>query len=300
MPTDIDTATSHADLYDRLLDFLQTAGPTGPGWTMLDFDTAGSALFVAPGMSATEEIHMGVSLHASPSDDTYAIGQWMFRDYNASLPHLAQPGHSGVRYLPLWNTAMPYWFIANAQRCMIAAKVSTSYLASYFGKFLPHGTPGEYPQPYYLAAPVTSPTTRWSTIVESDRNFFDPGVGRAIMSLPSGIWRNVGNYQEQAGEASSSLTNYIWPFGANVASVTSAIRYRELREQLDGDYWTMPLILMGEDPDLDIYGELDGAFAVSGFNNASENTFSIDGVTHVVIQNMHRTARMYYAALALE
>lgn len=300
MPLEIDTATSHSDLFNRLLDFLTAAPTSGPGWTLLDYDTGMSALFEAEGMSATEHIYFGISLHATPAADAYAIGIWMFRDFNPALPHLAQPGHSGVRYLPLWNTGMPYWFIANAQRLIVVAKVSTTYQACYVGKFLPHGTPGEYPQPYYIGAPVVDPATRWSTISESDRNFFDPGSGRALMSLPSGIWRGVANWVEQSGEAAVGNTNYVWPYAANIGNNSTLFRFRELREQLDGNYWVMPLILCGEDPDLDIYGELDGAFAMSGFNNASENTITIDGLQYLVVQNMHRTARMYYCAIPLE
>lgn len=298
MPIQIDTATDHVDLFDRLIDFLQSTTP-GPEWTLLDYDTNSSALFMSPGMSGLEQIYYGFSVHASVSDDAYALGLWMFRDYNAALAHLAQPGHSGVVYLPLWNTAMPYWFIANAQRVMIVSKVSTTYQASYSGKFLPQGTPGEYPQPYYLAAPVESATRRWSTIIESDRNFFDPGAA-ALIGLPGAIWRNIQNFTESSGENTVDNTNYVWPFSSPVGGNSPLTRYRELRENLDGSYPLWPLILNGEDPANDVYGELDGAFAVTGFNNASENIVEIGGDDYLVVQNMHRTARMYYAALKLE
>lgn len=300
MPTDIDTASSHINLFERICDFLVAAPTAGPGWDLLDLDTSGSAIFEAPGMSATESIYMGLSVHASPSDDAYALGLWMFRDYNAALGHLEQPGHSGVRYLPIWNTAMPYWLIANAQRLIIVAKVSTTYQCAHMGKFLPQGLPSEYPQPYYLAAPVPTATTRWSTISESHRAFFDPGVGGALISLPSGLWRAVANFQEAAGENAANGTNYVWPYAAPISNASAQTRYRELREQIDAGYWQMPLTLMGEDPDLDVYGVIDGAYAVSGFNNASENTVTIGGLAHLVVQNGHRTGRMYYAAIALE
>jgi len=299
MPLEIDSATDHVDFFDRLLAFLQSSTP-GPEWTLLDLDTGGlSALFVSPGMSSLESIYYGFSLHEDVGLDTYALGQWMFRDYNAALAHLAQPGHSGVKYLPLWNTAMPYWFVANAQRLMIVSKVSTTYQSSYVGKFLPQGTPGEYPQPYYLAAPVDAPTVRWSTISESHRNFWDPGIA-AIMSLPGAIWRQVINFFEASGENGADATNYVWPFNSNVNSFNSLVRYREFRDNVDGSYSLWPLLLLGENPDIDIYGELDGAFAVSGFNNASENVVEIGGDDYLVVQNMHRTARFYYAAIKLE
>lgn len=296
MPFERDSASDHLDLYDRLLAFLTTDA----GWTILDEDSSGSVIFDAEGMSGTEHIYSGVSVHSSPSDDAYALGFWMFRDYNAALGHLQQPGHSGVRYLPIYNTVTPYSFVANAQRLMVQAKISTVYPSAHMGKFLPQGTPGEYPQPYYLAAPVPSPTDRWSTISESHRGFFDPGLGGALISLPSGLWRNVANFYESSGEQIVDGTNYVWPFASAVGSTAALVRYRELRERIDGGYWLLPLILHGEDPEEDTWGEIDGAFAVSGFNNASDNTVTIDGVQYLVIQNMHRTGRMYYAAIKLE
>jgi hypothetical protein len=298
MSVEIDTATSHTDLFDRLLDFLQASTP-GPEWELLDQETGSSALLRAHGLSELEQIYFGFSLHADVGLDTYAIGQWMFRDYNAALGHLEQPGHSGVKYLPVWNTSMPYWFVANGQRLMIAAKVSTVYPSSYAGKLLPAGTPGEYPQPYYLAAPVATATTRWSTISENDRAFFDPGTS-ALVSIPGASWKQVANFIEASGESAVDSLNYCWPYSAPITGSSALNRYRELRGNLDGTYSLWPIIVLGENPEREIYGELDGAYAVSGFNNAAENTVTIDAVPHLVVQNMHRTARPYYAAIKLE
>lgn len=300
MAVDIDTATDHTDLFDRLIDFLQLSTP-GPEWELLDQETGSSALFRAPGLSGLESIYFGFSLHADVGLDAYAIGQWMFRDYNAALGHLEQPGISDRVYLPIWNTAMPYWFVANGQRLMIAAKVSTVYPSSHAGKLLPSGTPGEYPQPYYLAAPVALATTRWSTISESDRSFFDPGTSARI-SVPGASWKSVINFFESAGESGvGSGANYVWPYNGNpVGNFVPLARYRELRGNIDATYSLWPLMVIGANPELEIYGEIDGAYAVSGFNNASENTVTIAAVPHLVVQNMHRTARPYYTAIRLE
>jgi hypothetical protein len=300
MAFEIDTATDHVDLFDRLITFLQLVSG-GPGWTLLDYNSTDSrALFVAPGLTALEEIYFGVSLHASVSTDTYALGFWMFRAYNPSLADLEQPGTSVVLYLPVWNTSIPYWFVANAQRLIIATKVSTTYQCGYVGKFLPYGTPGEYPQPYYLAMPVSSSTARWSTTSEDNRNFWDPGLSGRI-STPNGVWHSVKNWEEAgAGESDVSGSNYVWPFNGNISTTAPRTRYRELRENVDGTYPLWPLILHGTLPDDDIYGEIDGAFAVSGFNNASENVVEIGADDYLVLQNMHRTGRYYYAAVKLE
>lgn len=302
MAYEIDTAADHVDLFDRLIAFLTRGitSPGGPDWTLLRYDSDNQrALFEAPGLSSTEEIHIGVSLNSDEGNDAYSLGFWMFRAYNEALGDFDQPGHSGVGYFPIWNQAMPYWFIANGQRLMIAAKVSTVYPASYVGKFLPYGVPGEYPQPYYIGNTTPASNTRWSTVSESNRNFWDPGSEGNIL-LPSGQWRTVQNFTDSTGENDTSSTNHVWPFQASSFDGSTKTEYRRTRENVDGTYALWPLILFGTNPDNDVWGELDGAYAVSGFNNASENTVTIDAVQYVVLQNLFRTARYYYAALKLE
>lgn len=304
MATDIDTADDHIDLYERLIAFLQTSGP-GPGWDLIDSDTGVTSLFRAPGLDSLQEIYIGLSVHSSVSDDAYALGIWQARDYNAALPATGQPGHSGVYYVPLWNTSMPYWAVANGQRLVIVPKVSTTYQGGYVGKFLPSGTPSEYPQPYYVAGCVPSPTIRWSSISEDHRSFFDPG-NSAVVGTPGLQWRFVSNWRETSGEAAQTSGNFAWPYQAAIPSefgggnTDSTTRYRELRENLDGSYNIKPIELVGLNPDLEAFGTLDGVYAVTGFNSGSENTVTIDGVPHLFVQNMHRTARYHYCALKLE
>jgi len=304
MAAENDTAADHVDLFARLRDFLQLGitAPGGPDWELLRYNSgAGRALYMAHGISETEDIGVGFSIHADVGTDTYALGMWMFRSYNALLGDLEQPGMSTVVYLPIWNQPMQYWFVANGQRLIAIAKVSTVYTSAYVGKFLPFGTPGEYPQPYYVAAPVSSPTRRWSSTDESDRCFFDPGASAYVLLPGAGTWRAVTNFQQGSGdELQTSGTNHIWPFAAASFSSNITVRYRELRENVDATYPLWPLTIVGFNPDRDTYGDLDGAFAVSGFNNASENTVTIGGVPYLVIQNIHRTERYYYCAVKLE
>lgn len=305
MPFETGTATDHADLFSKLRTFLVAADPTGPAWTELDYDAVNNtAIFLAPGLSGTEEIHVGFGYVESAGTDAYALTGWMFRSYNGSLGHQSQPGHSGLGYHPLWDDSMTYWFIANGQRVIVVTKVSTVYTASYLGKFLPYGIPGEYPQPYYMSMP-NSANTRWSSTVETFRNFFDPGdhTGSRMLN-PNGSWYSVANFTAAGGgaESATSTNNYIWPFNAayGPASTATTTRFRELRQNIDDTIPAWPLVLVGEVPSTDIYGVLDGAVAVSGFTLGSEDTVEIDGVDHLVVQNTFRTARYYYGAIKLE
>jgi hypothetical protein len=282
------------------------AGGGEDAWTQLGVtspEDADAAIFQAPGLggvSPQEQIYFGFGYEASVGTDAYALTGWMFRTYNPSLGYTSQPGHSGLGYHPVWNQPTPYWFIANGRRVIVVTKVSTVYTASYLGKVLPYGTPGEWPQPYYLGMPFSS-NTRWSSTSETFRNFFDPGDHNGSRMLnPSGVWYGVANYEESSGESSVNSDNYIWPYQANIGTEASArTRWREMRDNVDGSYTLFPLILNGENPATDIWGELDGAYACSGFNAAVEDIIEQDNEQHLLVQNIYRTARYYYAAVKL-
>lgn len=302
MAVEIDTAADHIDFFDRLVAFLQLGitSPGGPDWELLRQDTsANTALFRAPGLSSTEEIHIGLGVVADSGLDKFALKLWMFKAYSEGLGDFEQPGTSVVRYMALWDTAIPYWFIANGQRLIVVAKISTNYLSSYVGKFLPYGTPGEYPLPYYLGTP-SSAFDRYSVESNYVRNFFDPSVTSLILH-PSGAWWEAGNFIEIGGESTMNNSyGFMWPYSANIHNSVQKDRWRELRNNLDGSYTRFPLRLLGDLPSYDWYGELDGAFAISGFSAASEDIITESGVDYLVVQDIHRTNRYNYCAIALE
>lgn len=303
MAVEIDSASDHVDLYDRLVAFLQQGSttPGGPDWELIRQDTADSSLFRAPGLTDLEEIYIGLSLHPQPDLDVFNLGVWMFRAFNDALGDLEQPGHSGVVYHPLWDNTTPYWFVANGQRLMIVAKPSTVYTASYVGKFLPYGIPSEYPQPYYVSAPSSTVTRRWSDTSQSHRNFYDPAP-HSLIGGPAGVWRQAGNFFDSGGNESTVTSSiYVHPFNANVGvGQATQFRYRELRDNLDGTYSLFPLTFVGNTPELNVYGDLDGAYAVPAFSTASEDTIEIAGDSYLVVQNVFRTTRYYYGAIKLE
>lgn len=278
-------------------------GGTGP-WVELDYDGVGNtAIYQAPGLTGSEEIGIGFGYEANVGTDAYALTGWMYRSYNSGLGNQSQPGHSGLGYHPVWNQPMPYWFIANGQRVIIITKVSTVYTASYLGKVLMYGTPGEWPQSYYLGMP-TAANTRWSSTNEAFRNFYDPGAHNGSRMLhPSGVWYNVGNFtQGSSVEVGVDGTNYIWPYAARFGADPSAAdaRYRELRDNVDDSTYTLwPLVLCGENPAPDIWGELDGAYACPGFDAGSEDIIVQDNEDHLLVQNVFRTTRYYYAAIKI-
>ncbi|WP_019361500.1 hypothetical protein [Pseudomonas asplenii] len=63
----------------------------------------------------------------------------------------------------------------------------------------------------------------------------------------------------------------------------------------EGSYTAIPVVLSDASG---LYGELDGVFAISGFNNAVENTAANGGL--VVIQDVGRTDFNDYFAMRLD
>ena len=286
------TATSHTDLLSRLRTFLTTASPTGAGWTELDYNgTNNTAIFEAPGLGASDEIFVGLGLHIDIPGDVYNLTGWMFVSYEPTFGHQAQPGHSGVRYHPIWDTSMSYWFFGNGQRVIIVTKVATVYSCSYLGRVNPYGTAGEFPFPWYVGMPDNA-ATRYSDTTENFRSFFDPA--NALRLHVDGLWYLVRNYYESSGEASGS-SGFIWPYYDGYSQ--SKTLYRELRENPDGSYPLFPLILGHSQPSDDAVGELDGAYAIPGFSVASEDTVTIGGDTYDIFQSAFRTARHYFVAI---
>jgi hypothetical protein len=273
-------------------------------WTELSYNGTNSAIYNAPGLSGAEEIGIGLGFEASVGTDSYALTGWMFRSYNAALSHTGQPGYSGLGYHAVWNQPTPYWFIGNGQRVIVVTKISTVYTASYIGKFLMYGAPGEYPQPYVRLMTGAS-NVRWSSTSPSFRCFFDPGNHAGTHMLnPNGNWYAVINFTDSGGnESAIDGQNYIWPYNAPmlVTANSAFSRYRELRDNVDDVSYTLwPLIVCGENPSSDIYGELDGAFACPGFDTATEDEIYQGGEFHLLVQNCFRTQRYHYGAIQLK
>lgn len=304
MAVETGVADDHIDLFSRLRTFLTTGIGTGENWTELEYNAVAprTMLFQAPGLAGLDEIHVGFGEAENVGADAYAIRGWMFRAYNDALGPEGQPGHSGTFFHPVWNSSIPYWFIANGRRLIIVTKISTVYTASYFGMFLPYGAPGEYPQPYYVGMPRDS-NIRWSDTSENYRNFFDPNHLAARILLPTVSWWPVGNFSSGSGNAESPRNSdtQVWPYHSSIAGAGNVgrDRWRENRQNIDGTYQIYPATLCANNPSPDIFGELDGVFAVSGFSAASEDVITVEGIDYLVVQNVFRTSRFYYAAIRL-
>lgn len=160
----------------------------------------------------------------------------------------------------------------------------------------------------------------WAESSASSGNF----SSSACMLDPSGQWT-------ECGISPSYDTGYVLPLtrmgprnfptrlaGAiagpaggdtiNSTNYNSRLGYDAVRERLmaglNGEFSLTPITLnagaySGSARPV-TYGILDGCFSVPGVGNAAENIISLDGVDHLVVANVQRTAVGEYWALALE
>lgn len=307
MSTSSGTATSYLDLLSKLRTFLTTDSAlvsAGQNWTELatnstpyttgqpgtndtvDFET----YLKAPGLSGTESIYINIRAYHYTASDYY---NWELRGalgYNSSAAFIAQPGICPSSFAYLWNSSIPYWFVANGQRVIVIAKVSTIYETLYLGKMLPYGTPGQYPYPLVISGSGFDSDRRFSDASYYHQAFFDP-VNMQVCD-PANAWQLFQNYNQ--GGSPMVGGNNTWPY-----LYYQYDRPVWMSANLDGSYEVFPIRLEQNVPSINMLGELDGVAFVTGYANGSENTISDGTNTWMVVQNTFRTSADNYAAIKM-
>jgi hypothetical protein len=280
-----------------------------PPWTSLRRVSAAEMIWQAPGNGGLDAIIVGAKIFSDVGTDYYNWRLGGFTAYNSSTPFNQQPGYVGGTgqsnsspILTLWNSTIPYWFIANGRRVIIVAKVSTVYVTAYLGLMNSYAAPGSFPYPLIVGGnqawphgqePATlSPSWRWSYTGVEMRNFAIPKASLGSdedssmrLRLATGSWRGFGT---SAGDQTFGQT---WPF-----TYTQPGAF-DWRPNLDGGYPLFPVVIFDHTPN--IYGELDGVYATTGFSQSVENTITVNGIQHLVVQNVFRNTKADFFALRL-
>lgn len=309
------TATDYEDLLDRLVTFLTTdATLTGLGqnWTLLssgstgyvnDFgDTVDDEVYLkAPGLSTTEAIY--IQLQAARNTGYF---NWRMRGatgYNSGQPWQSQPGASPDTFLLLWNTSIPYTFVANGQRVIVIAQIGSVFESAYLGKFLPYGQPSQYPYPVFVGGTSASHAMFNSDTTGFHSAFFDPSA--AYVYWIDGSWQLIRNVDNASGSTTPEFTGRsVWPYIFGGGAYQPAF----LQPNLDGTYPLFPTRLEmlspgtfpaspSTLPPANAMGELDGVFYVPGVALTSGTTITVSGVTYLAVQNCFRTANNSFAAI---
>jgi hypothetical protein len=208
--------------------------------------------------------------YAQPTSDIYNLRVAGFTGFVPGNTFSTQPGTSGTMGVPLWDSSIPYWFVANGRRIVCVAKVGTTYQSFYLGHFLPYATPNQYPYPMIAAGMLSSDAlTRYS-----DTNLSIPFKGNQAqfkMRFVDGAWKQPE----------------CWPYSNS-----------EKKRDTGGVYPLEPVILHDNSPN--IYGELDGVYFVPGFGQAVENLVQVGSTNYLVVQDVYRTGDFDYFALKLD
>ena len=251
------------------------------GWTTLRYlnptpyttDTVIRELILqGVGLGGTDQIFIGFRAYQSQSADYYNLSVAGFTGYVSGSAFTSQPGYreSG---LCAHNVRIDYWLAVNAQRIALAMKVGTPvYEVGYVGKFLPYGTPGQYPYPLAVIGTLAgTPATRYSDTTAGHSSGVKGG------NVAQGALRDVmGNWQQF----------YCQPYAANATT----------RRDAGGIYKALKCVLYNANQ---VWGELDGVRYIPGFNNTTENTTTINTNAQVVIQDVFRTGIGDYFLLEL-
>lgn len=257
----------------------------------------------APGLSGTEEIYCGFRLKRGIASDRYTLNTMMSLGYDSAATYGLQPYFKEAA-LPLWNSAIPYWLVANGQRLIVVAKVSTTYMVTYMGKFFPYATPSQYPYPVVLSSPSDIDARRWSDTTASLRSIQRPGAGSYIFGHGN-QWASIQDIFQSSGEAvrAYSTAGYAHTLTGveNGVTIPYSTAPQYINQNPDGSYTLIPYVLLGSNVfgGAQVFGELDGIMWVSGHNNASENIVVSGGKNYLVVQNVFRTGWTDYCAVEL-
>lgn len=269
---------AHYKMLEKIKDFA-----SANGWIVLRYDDVSAnreLILKGVGLSGTEEIFVGFRTYQDVSADYYNLVAAAFTGYVAGNTFDTQPGVllSGV---PAHNNRIDYWLTLNPQRIAMAMKVGTPvYESAYVGKCLPYGRPSQYPYPVVCGGMLAGAAlTRFSDTTHS----ISYKGNKANMAL-----RSNDNW----------LQPYCYPWGnASITGSGSSLFDSNLRDT-GGVYHLLPVELHNDSANL--WGALDGIYYITGFNNAVENTLTLDDIDYVVIQDVWRTGHTDYYAMRLD
>lgn len=265
------------------------ASAAGAEWEILRYDTAGAnreLIMKGLGLTRSEEIFVGFRTYQNAGADYYNLLVACFTGYVPGNSFGTQPGVvlSGV---PAHNQRIDYWLTLNGQRIVLAMKVGTPvYVSAYVGKFLPYARPSQYPYPLICGGMLAGEAaTRFSDTSYSC--WVKGGYGRAV--APTTTW---GNMRMRFNDGTWK-TPEAFPWNNSfLCGGTYSLR------DTGNSYPLSPVVL--NDATSGIFGELDGIYHISGFNNAVENTLVIGGSTYVVFQDVWRTGFSDYYAVRMD
>jgi len=284
---------------------------TTPPWTSKRRTAGVEMIWQAPGNGGLNQIFVGAQIFSNVTADYYNWRLGGFTAFDAAIAFANQAGYVGGAgqahpspALTLWNQTTPYWFVANGRRVIIVAKVSTVYVIGYLGFLNSYMSPQTFPYPlvvgggtgFYNEPAANSTQWRWSYVGDELNNCSHSrtsGSGTEwnstiMLRTATGNWHG---FLRQADSSNVAPNGKVWPY---------LMPWSNWAKNMDGGYSMLPIVLGDVSPLVpNMYGELDGLEAITGFQNGSENTVTIGNSTYLVVQNISRVTQIDYAAVKL-
>ena len=311
----------------------------GQAWTLVwtSADTT-QKIFKGPGLDGTAAVYVGRMLVTVPASDSYVLQLRGFQDVVPGVAtwdeHVNPQPYGAAIYLD--SNPMQYWISGNGRRFAMVVKISTVYESAYCGLILPYALPTNWPYPLVVVGTRGAQTidvapggistwrdgTGWhSGLMAPTEDLAGNGAARnnpsGMLLDPSGLWvsltvsgpqlnsRHVTVFPIYPGQAQWGDIGFA---GWNNSSdgLGQYAMWSIIRPGFDGSYPLIPLHLCTSTPnglppfENELWGVFDGLSWVPGSGNGSENTVTVDGVTHLVVQNCFRTTNTDYFTMALE
>jgi len=277
------TATNYLDLFAKIVTFA-----SANGWTVLE-QTGTQVYMRGSGAAGLDEIYVGIRAYEDQAGSRYNFelyGSWGYvagRAFN-SMPFASGPLSSLYPRAYLWNKAMPYWLSVNGRRIICVVKVGTVYQHFYLGFINPPATDAQYPYPLLIGG-CGDDDYNYATTSDVSAYWADNGAsGCGNLALPGG---GCGRITYAGSEPTiPSLKAYSPIHGKRGDIITCP----------DNSYMLFPFYIISNEF-AENYGQIDGIFQISGYDNASENTLTIDGVEYTVFQDIYRVGYWSFCAM---
>nr|WP_320132331.1 hypothetical protein [uncultured Holophaga sp.] len=271
-------------------------------WEAVRASASDEYIWKAPGNTGEQAIYVGAKKF---QNDTGAYWNWRLMGatgFSSSAAFTTQPGVDCYSFLPLWNAAIPYWFVSSGKSVRVIAKISTQYEQCYLGFIDSYASPGGYPYPLLVGGAMgftsttytaTSSVFRYGISDDTHKAWWFPGgdsgttytTGR--FRLISGTWKNMaGKYT--SGAADDGLL-HTWPY----------MHYglaQNMRTNLDGSVPLLPIQLNDSSA---TFGEPEGMAFLTGYYQSAENTLTVGRTAWLVVPNISRAGVLDYVAYRL-
>lgn len=264
------------------------------GWTVLEsnFVTGTDREYImhSTGVSGDKDIYVGFETYQSLGNDYYNISLTYFTGYVNGNTFDTQPGKM-TKSMCAHNIDLYYWLFVSKDYVNIGLDIASNacFDAGMVGLMSPYATPGEYPYPIMVFGTLNEkPATRYST------THYIGLRGRIASS-------SYDNFSIRMIDGEDYEDAVVYPYysefiGDSAATQSGPAENLDLRDT-EGEYHLVPLIIIRQQ--VDTYGEIEGFFFISGFNNVAGNTLTVDGFNYIVLRDTTRTDFDDYLAMRI-